>query len=116
MAGAADISGDPQPTSPMTADEMNSAQKANVNRTQQGPQSPLQAFQALAEGGKEKIQAGAKAVDNTIEGASKALRGEGKIQGGQGYENAPQDLAQIGRNYYSDALRAMGELDLSELD
>jgi hypothetical protein len=111
VAGSADISGDPQPTRPMTADEMDAARKAQAGRTQQGPQSPLQGLEALAGQAKKKAEGAGKvassAFNSALQKGEQALDGgDQKVQGGQGYENAPQDISALGRKFFADALRS----------
>jgi hypothetical protein len=100
LAGAADISGDPQPTRPMTSEQIEGAAKRNTNRTQQGAQGPGGLLGELEQG----VKQGASKVDAAMEKASKQF-GKKKPKEGKGFEGAPQAIEQFGSNYLSDFLR-----------
>lgn len=108
LAGSADISGDEQPTRPMTTSEMNSAQQAQVNRTQQGAQSPLQPFQGkpgtfvpMGEKGATTDKSGQQSGQQ--DGQKQSDQGQGGNASGPdaGYQNAPQDIGQMAGNAWA---------------
>lgn len=104
LAGSADISGDPQPTRPMTAEQIDGAANRNVNRTQQGASIP-DALGQLAQNAKKGIQEGASKVDSAEEKASQLFGKKTPNTRQQGYDQAPGVLEQYGQNYLSDFLK-----------